>query len=147
LFPTNGCEKNQSKSIQVENARKKMLERKIKSSCPRQLLRTRVARWHIFKPKIHILGKFSKVLLWKIYWYMYYSDFFYFTAIWYSLWPFGTFCGYLVYFFLILVCCTNKNLATLLRTPFCFKITPVFVFSLDRSECTLKRLSQPDAGS
>jgi hypothetical protein len=36
----------------------------------------------------------------------------YLTAIWYILWPFGTFCGH----FPVLVCCTKKNLATLLRT-------------------------------
>jgi hypothetical protein len=36
-----------------------------------------------------------------------------------ALWPFvlfyshfGTFCGYLVYIFTVLVCCTEKNLAT-----------------------------------
>jgi hypothetical protein len=37
----------------------------------------------------------------------------YFMAIWYSLWPFGIFNGYLVYLFPVLVCCTKKNLATL----------------------------------
>jgi hypothetical protein len=35
-------------------------------------------------------------------------------AIWYILWLFGKFYGYLVYvFLLVLVCCTMKNLATL----------------------------------
>jgi hypothetical protein len=29
------------------------------------------------------------------------------------LWPLGTFCGRLVYLFPFLVCCTEKNLATL----------------------------------
>jgi hypothetical protein len=38
----------------------------------------------------------------------------YFMAIWSILWPFGLFCGYLLrVLFPILVCCTKKNLATL----------------------------------
>jgi hypothetical protein len=39
----------------------------------------------------------------------------YFTAIWYSLWPFGVFYSYIHiwYNFPILVSCTKKNLATL----------------------------------
>jgi hypothetical protein len=43
----------------------------------------------------------------------------------YILWPFGTFCGYLVYLKVIwdilsgLVCCTKKNLATLFRRRSC----------------------------
>jgi hypothetical protein len=46
----------------------------------------------------------------------------YFTAIWFILLPFGIFCGHLIHFmfilniFPILVCCTNKNLATLDET-------------------------------
>jgi hypothetical protein len=36
----------------------------------------------------------------------------YFTGNWYSLCPFGIFCGHLV-FFPVLVCCTKKNLAAL----------------------------------
>jgi hypothetical protein len=36
-----------------------------------------------------------------------------FTAIGNILWPFGVFCGHLVLFFPVLVCCTKKNLATL----------------------------------
>jgi hypothetical protein len=54
--------------------------------------------------------------------------FVYFLAIWYLLWPYGIFYGNLVYIFYghmvcfprfgtflpVLVCCTNKNLATLL---------------------------------
>jgi hypothetical protein len=35
-----------------------------------------------------------------------------FMAIWYILWTFGIFCGNLVYFPRMLVCCTKKNLAT-----------------------------------
>jgi hypothetical protein len=38
----------------------------------------------------------------------------YFTAIWYILWPVGIFCGYLVYFS-VLVYFTKENLATLLQ--------------------------------
>jgi hypothetical protein len=37
----------------------------------------------------------------------------YFTSIWYILWPFGRLYGYLVHFFLVLVSCAKKNLATL----------------------------------
>jgi hypothetical protein len=29
---------------------------------------------------------------------IFYDHLEYFTAIWYNLWPFGTFCGHLVYF-------------------------------------------------
>jgi hypothetical protein len=37
----------------------------------------------------------------------------YFTAIWYILWPFGVFYGYLVNFGI----CNKKNLATLVSAP------------------------------
>jgi hypothetical protein len=45
----------------------------------------------------------------------FYCHLVYFTAIWYILWPFGKFYGRLVYFSRcgLVVCCTNKNLATL----------------------------------
>jgi hypothetical protein len=36
----------------------------------------------------------------------------YYMAIWYILWPLGTFCGHLVYLSSF-ICCNNKNLATL----------------------------------
>jgi hypothetical protein len=42
----------------------------------------------------------------------FYGHLVYFKVIWYLLWPFGTFYGRLVYF-PVLVCCTKKNLATL----------------------------------
>jgi hypothetical protein len=49
---------------------------------------------------------------------VFYGHLAYFTAIWYDiLWPFGIFYGYLV-FFLVLVCCTKKYLATLAITCF-----------------------------
>jgi hypothetical protein len=35
-----------------------------------------------------------------------------FVVIWYNLWPFGTVCGHLVYFS-VLVCLDQENLATL----------------------------------
>jgi hypothetical protein len=38
-----------------------------------------------------------------------------FNAIWSILWPFDIFCGHFGIFFPVLVCCTKKNLATLLR--------------------------------
>jgi hypothetical protein len=46
----------------------------------------------------------------------------YFMAIWYILWPFGIFYGYLVYIFPILVCCTKKNLAIRIRSCFATNI-------------------------
>jgi hypothetical protein len=45
---------------------------------------------------------------------IFYSNMFYFTATWPTLWPFRIFCGYLV-------CCKNKNLATL---PHCVRQIP-----------------------
>jgi hypothetical protein len=71
--------------------------------------------------------------------YIFYGHLVYFTAIRYTyfiamsyiLWPFGIFCGHLVYFvaiwyilwifgifFHILVCCSKKNLATLVSKRF-----------------------------
>jgi hypothetical protein len=44
---------------------------------------------------------------------LFYDHLAYFTAIWYILRPFGTFYSHLVYSFLFLVSCTNKNPATL----------------------------------
>jgi hypothetical protein len=73
----------------------------------------RVARWHIFKPKIPICVNFGG---WNGRCFVYLV---YFVSIWYILCPFGIFCVHLVYFevicyiFPVLVCCTNKNLATL----------------------------------
>jgi hypothetical protein len=66
---------------------------------------------------------------------VFYVHFLHFKAIWYILWPFGAFCGHLgifcghlgifcghlgifcghLVYFSILVCCTKKNLATLLE--------------------------------
>jgi hypothetical protein len=44
---------------------------------------------------------------------LFYNHLVYFTAIWYILLPFGKYCGYLVYIFPVLVCCTKKNMATM----------------------------------
>jgi hypothetical protein len=41
--------------------------------------------------------KFWKVWQWKML-VFFYGQFVYFTAKWYILWPFGTFCGHLVHF-------------------------------------------------
>jgi hypothetical protein len=41
-----------------------------------------------------------------------------FMDIWYVLWTFDMFCGNLVYLFPVLVCCTQKNLATLFTAVF-----------------------------
>jgi hypothetical protein len=62
------------------------------------------------------LGKFLKVLQWKMMVYFiaiwsFYGHLVYFTAIWSILWLFGI-------FFPVLVCCTKKNLATLPHTDF-----------------------------
>jgi hypothetical protein len=63
-----------------------------------------VARWYISKPKIQIWVKFGRPCNGRC-WY-FYGHFVYFLAEWYILGQFGT-------FFPILVCCTEKNLATL----------------------------------
>jgi hypothetical protein len=77
---------------------------------------SRVARWYIFKPKILVwvnsggsynddVGIFYGHLAYHLA---------YFTAIWYIFWLFGI-CIVWVFgiFFPVLVCCTEKNLATL----------------------------------
>jgi hypothetical protein len=67
-----------------------------------------------FQTKNPNLGKFWRALDWKM--------FIYFVAIWNILWRFGIVYEHLVHFVFIwyiitvLVSCTNKNLATLLRT-------------------------------
>jgi hypothetical protein len=81
--------------------------------------------------KNHSLGKFLRVLQWKIYIFVdipilwpfgtlygqlvqvLYGHLVYFLVIWYISWLFGVFLGYLVYFFPVLVFCSKKNLATL----------------------------------
>jgi hypothetical protein len=73
-------------------------------------------RWYIFEPKIPIWVKLGGSCngIWSTY----------FKDIWYILWQFGIFCGILVYFvaiwyiFPVLVCCTKKNLAVLLRSTY-----------------------------
>jgi hypothetical protein len=73
-------------------------------------LASSAARWYIFKPKIQIW----RVLQWNM--------LVYFMSIWYILQTFAIFYGHLVYFlviwyiFPILVCCSKKNLATLLAS-------------------------------
>jgi hypothetical protein len=67
-----------------------------------------------FQTKNPILGKFCRVLQWNM--------LAYFMAVWYTLQPFGIFCGHLLYLivipytFPVLVCCAKKNLATLVCT-------------------------------
>jgi hypothetical protein len=70
----------------------------------------RVARWHIFKPKLLIWVNFG--------WYcngsILYGHSVYFTAILYILWPFGIlYVCVILCIFRVLECCTKKNLATL----------------------------------
>jgi hypothetical protein len=57
-----------------------------------------------FQTQNPYLGKFWKVLQWKMLVFLkpfclFYGEMVYFMAIWYSLWSFGIFCGHLVYFF------------------------------------------------
>jgi hypothetical protein len=78
-----------------------------------------VARWFLFKPQNPNLGKFWRLLDWKILMYfmaiwnilqtfwIFYRHFGYFITIWYILCSSGT-------FFTALVSCTKKNLATLI---------------------------------
>jgi hypothetical protein len=46
----------------------------------------------------------------------FYDHLVYFATTWYSLWPFGIFYGHLAYIYIFWVCCTKKNLATLVST-------------------------------
>jgi hypothetical protein len=83
---------------------------------------TRVARWYIFKPKIPIWGNFGgpwNIQCWYILWPFgkFYNHLVYFMAIWYILWEFGQFST-------VLVCCTKKNLATLVLTTLFFLRIP-----------------------
>jgi hypothetical protein len=79
-----------------------------------QLIQTRVAGWHIFKSKIPIWVNFGGYCNGRF---------------WYTLWPFGLLYGHLVYFVSFCyilgsfgicsrfcICCTKKNLATLIQT-------------------------------
>jgi hypothetical protein len=66
-----------------------------------------------FQTKNPNLGKFWRVLQWKMLVYLMTFWSTYFTAIGNNLWPFGIFCSHLVYF-PVLVWCTKKNLATLI---------------------------------
>jgi hypothetical protein len=65
----------------------------------------------IFSNQKSKFGYFLRVLQWKMLYF--YGHLFYFTAIWQTLWTFGTVCGNLVYSLPFWVCCTKKNLATL----------------------------------
>jgi hypothetical protein len=56
-------------------------------------VRSRVARWFLFKPKIPFLGKFWRVLYWKMLVYL--------MAIWYILLSIGKFNGRLLHFVVI----------------------------------------------
>jgi hypothetical protein len=82
---------------------------KLVSTFCQVMLRQRVARWYIFEQKIQIYINFGGSCDGRCR---------------YILCRFGIFYGHLVYFlfilyiFLILVCCSEKNLATLLRQFF-----------------------------
>jgi hypothetical protein len=87
-----------------------------------------ISRWHIFKPKILIWVYTRGTCHWRC-WYIL-LPLIYLTAIWYIMRPcvilcchFGILCDYLYtyfmvnwYIFPVLVCWTNKNLATLIVT-------------------------------
>jgi hypothetical protein len=92
----------------------------------------RVARWYIFKPEIQIWvnfgGSFNR-RCWYILWPfgIFQDHIVYLMAIWYISRSYSKFCGHLVYFmvnlyiFPVLVCCTKKNLATLVQQHFTWK--------------------------
>jgi hypothetical protein len=81
-----------------------------------------------FQTKNPKLGKLWRVLQYKMLVYfipfgLLYGHLVYFVAVWYVIWlfaiyfsRFGFLYGYLIYIFPILVCCTKKNLATLIAT-------------------------------
>jgi hypothetical protein len=86
---------------------------------------TGVARWFIFTPKNPNVGKFRRVLRWKMLLYLrpfglFYDHFVYFAAIWDNLWLFGT-------FFPPLVCCIKKNLATMIVTKKMDAVKPMMI--------------------
>jgi hypothetical protein len=93
---------------------------------------TRVARLYIFKPKIQIWVNFV-VLQWQMLVYCmaflsilqpfgkFYGHFVYFPQFWYISHSFGIFSP-------VLVCCTQKNLATLTAT----RTSKLFVFAFPR---------------
>jgi hypothetical protein len=67
-----------------------------------------------FQTKNPNLGKFWRVLQWKMFAFLcpfglFYGHWKHFMTIWYILWSFGTFLP-------VLVCCSKKNLATLRPT-------------------------------
>jgi hypothetical protein len=79
-------------------------------------LKIRAARWLTFKPKIPIWENFvvsCNGSCWYILWPFgqFKVHLVHFVAIWYILWPFGIFSS-------VLVCCTQKNLATLHKMTF-----------------------------
>jgi hypothetical protein len=55
-----------------------------------------VARWHILKPKILVWVNLGMSCNGDVG--IFYSQFVFFAAKWYILWPFGIFCGNMVYF-------------------------------------------------
>jgi hypothetical protein len=67
-----------------------------------------------FQTKNPNLGKFWRVLHWKMLVYIFYGHFVHFTVFWYILWSFGIVCGHLVNFFPFWYVWTKKNLATLI---------------------------------
>jgi hypothetical protein len=67
-----------------------------------------------FQTKNPNLCHFWRVFQWKML--IYFMDIWsIFAAIWYTLRTFGIVCGNLVIFSPVLVCCTKKNLATLVN--------------------------------
>jgi hypothetical protein len=59
--------------------------------------KSKVARWHIFKPQNPNLINFAGTVMEYVG--IFYRHLAHFTGIWYMLWPFGIFYGYFVYFF------------------------------------------------
>jgi hypothetical protein len=108
---------------------------------------TRVARWYVFIPNNTIWVIFvgsCNGRCWYILWPfgLFYGHLVYFVVTWYILWSFGI-------YFSVLVCCTEKNLATLGNTaPAAFLINPKIGHFVERgkvffvlfSVCTLGRV-------
>jgi hypothetical protein len=90
-----------------------------------------------FQTKKPYFGKFWRVLQWKM--------LVHFMTIWSILRPLGIFCGHLVNFMVIwnifplLVCCTNKNLAT----PFFSSRNSSFIVIMHMGPYSILRDSKP----
>jgi hypothetical protein len=113
-----GFEKSSSKKVFVDLPSDSVLRL--------DLVRSRVARWYIFKPKIPIWvfigGPWNGKCLYILQSFGRHS-----LCIWYILCSFGI-------FFPVLVCCTKKNLAPLVRSCIRFSIRQLRVFEVPATD-------------